>query len=96
MLTNWLPPEVRAPTTANTPNVPASTSPAEVTVVPVAFSAGHRASTAGSCQAGCFSLKMTLVGLAELLGKCLVSNAWPAAESLCAGAFTSPPNPAPW
>ena len=31
----WLPPEPRPPTTANTANVPASTRPAEVTVVPV-------------------------------------------------------------
>ena len=35
----WLPPEPRPPTSANTANVPVSTSPAEVTVVPVAPSA---------------------------------------------------------
>jgi len=40
----WLPPEPRPPTRANTANVPASTSPAEVTVVPVAPSARLTAS----------------------------------------------------
>ena len=42
-----LPPEPRPPTRANTANVPASTSPAEVTVVPVAPSARLTASRSG-------------------------------------------------
>jgi len=41
------PPELRAPTTANTANVPASTRPAEVTVVPVTPSARATASRSG-------------------------------------------------
>ena len=38
----WLPPDPRPPTTANTANVPASTRPAEVTVVPVPHRPAHR------------------------------------------------------
>jgi hypothetical protein len=45
--TIWLPPELRPPTIANTENVPASTSPAEVTVVPVAPTALATASRSG-------------------------------------------------
>jgi hypothetical protein len=43
----WLPPGWRPPTSANTENVPASTSPAEVTVVPVTPSARLTASRSG-------------------------------------------------
>ena len=41
-------PALPEPTTASTPNVPASTSPAEVTVVPVTCSARLTASASGS------------------------------------------------
>ena len=41
-------PALPEPTTASTPNVPASTSPAEVTVVPVTLSARLTASRSGS------------------------------------------------
>src|SRR6185369_9488183 len=41
------PPEPRPPTTANTANVPASTRPADVTVVPVTDSARDTASRSG-------------------------------------------------
>jgi hypothetical protein len=41
-------PALPEPTTASTPNVPASTSPAEVTVVPVTRSARLTASASGS------------------------------------------------
>ena len=47
--TIWLPPDWRPPTTANTENVPASTRPAEVTVVPVAPTARLTASRSGRC-----------------------------------------------
>ncbi len=43
----WLPPDPRPPTTANTANVPASTMPADVTVVPVAPTARLTASRSG-------------------------------------------------
>jgi hypothetical protein len=41
-------PALPEPTTASTPNVPASTSPAEVTVVPVTCSAWLTAARSGS------------------------------------------------
>jgi hypothetical protein len=47
VLTFWAP-ALPEPTTASTPNVPASTSPAEVTVVPVTRSARLTASASGS------------------------------------------------
>ena len=45
-------PALPDPTIASTPNVPASTSPAEVTVVPVTVSARPTASRSGSRWAG--------------------------------------------
>ena len=47
----------------------------------------------GSSQTGWLNLKRSTVGLAEDCGKCLVSRAVPAAESLPAGGVVSPPNP---
>ena len=44
-------PALPEPTTASTPNVPASTSPAEVTVVPVTLSACPTACRSGRCWA---------------------------------------------
>ncbi len=57
--TIWLPPEPRPPTTANTEKVPASTSPAEVTVVPVAASARLTASRSGRWRASSLILLIT-------------------------------------
>ena len=55
----WLPPEPRPPTTANTEKVPASTSPAEVTVVPVAASDRLTASRSGRWRASSLILLIT-------------------------------------
>src|SRR5260221_11057443 len=52
------------------------------------------ASGAGSCHTGVLNRKMRLVGLAADCGKYLVSNAWPAAESLPAGGAVLAPKPA--
>ena len=55
----WLPPEPRPPTSANTEKVPASTSPAEVTVVPVAASDRLTASRSGRWRASSLILLIT-------------------------------------
>ena len=52
-------PALPDPTMASTPNVPASTSPAEVTVVPVTLSARPTASRSGSCRASSLIRVMT-------------------------------------
>jgi hypothetical protein len=52
-------PALPEPTIASTPNVPASTSPAEVTVVPVTLSARPTASRSGSLQASSLMRVMT-------------------------------------
>src|SRR5580693_2552171 len=57
--TIWLPPAPRPPTTANTANVPARTSPAEVTVVPVTATARETASRKGKWCASSLILVIT-------------------------------------
>jgi hypothetical protein len=52
-------PALPEPTIASTPNVPASTSPAEVTVVPVTLSARPTASRSGSWRASSLMRVMT-------------------------------------
>jgi hypothetical protein len=52
-------PALPDPTMASTPNVPASTSPAELTVVPVTLSARPTASRSGSCRASSLIRVMT-------------------------------------
>ena len=52
------------------------------------------ASGTGFCHTGSLNWKITLVGFAAACGKCFVSRACPAAESLPAGGETLPPNPA--
>ncbi len=51
------------------------------------------ASAAGCCQTGSAKRKIRLVGLADDCGKWRASSAWPAAESLPAGAAVLPPKP---
>ena len=52
-------------------------------------------SGAGLSQTGAPKVKIRLVGLAAACGKCRVSSAVPAAESLLAGGAVVPPNPVP-
>ena len=52
-------PALPEPTIASTPNVPASTSPAEVTVVPVTLSARPTAARSGSRSASSLMRVMT-------------------------------------
>jgi hypothetical protein len=81
---------------------------AAVSAVPLAFSgpdtevntaspASCRSAAAtapAAAQAGWRRRSTTTVGLAAVRGKCLVSRALPAAESLPAGPVAAPPNPA--
>jgi hypothetical protein len=59
MVLTFCAPALPEPTIASTPNVPASTSPAEVTVVPVTLSARPTASRSGSWRASSLIRVMT-------------------------------------